>query len=302
MWGSSLYCQSKGKELMGISPSQSGREGQQPKVFEVQPIGDSHVDIKFPHGFSSRRKRPMFEVCVNRYERTLPYEMFEKHLTWEMSKLFDGIYSLTLDRKDAHGLMNITVSSLNPRLCETTEVDFGTPWLKVANWKHAAQVISSQLMKEFDIAQANLSGNYGRFASEFQQLMSDVTKRSHVLRHEIKDLKDRLNDMKWENMKYLERAQSFVRKIDVKMLKDDLWKSIKSPALSRAQDNAQHLQTNLRRKLDLFRQDVIQEYHRHQNARKVRGRRYRLGHKRNQKRNQKRNPKGNPKGRKNHKG
>jgi hypothetical protein len=144
-----------------------------PDVFEIQVVGDCHVVIKPPRNFVTYKKQPPFNVSARRYEQPLPYEL---------SKLFDGVYALRLDREDAYGLVNITVSAKSkPPINQVTTVDFGTPWLKIASWRRAARQVSSQVTKDLQIAQTSLAEVYGRVSTDVQVRMGDLVKRSHFL-------------------------------------------------------------------------------------------------------------------------
>lgn len=144
-----------------------------PDVFEIQVVGDCHVVIKPPRSFVTYKKQPLFNVSARRYEQSLPYEL---------SKLFDGVYTLRLDREDAYGSVNITVSAKSkPPINQVTTVDFGTPWLKIANWRRAARQVSSQVTKDLQIAQTSLAEVYGRVSTDVQVRMGDLVKRSHFL-------------------------------------------------------------------------------------------------------------------------
>jgi hypothetical protein len=147
-----------------------------PDVFQIQVVGDCHVIIKPP----STKKQPKFTVSVSRGEKTLPYEL---------SKLFDGVYTLRLNREDAYGLLNVTVTvNSKPAVEQTIEVDFGTPWLKIENWKKAAQAVSSQILRDFSTAQTGLSEIYGRLSTDLQVWMGDVVRKTHALRREAGSL------------------------------------------------------------------------------------------------------------------
>ncbi|KAE8353003.1 hypothetical protein BDV28DRAFT_134066 [Aspergillus coremiiformis] len=144
--------------------------------FEIQVVGDCHLVIKPPNRTLAGRKQPKFDVKVSRGANPLGYEL---------SRLFDGVYTLKLDRGDAYGIVNVTVTmSSKPPLSQTTSVDFGRPWLKIANWKRAAQVISSQLIGDFNTTQVGFSEVYSRFCTDLQVLMGDVVKRAHILRRD----------------------------------------------------------------------------------------------------------------------
>lgn len=154
--------------FMAISSAPTDPDG-----FEIQVVGDCHMVIKPPRSFSTSRKQRRFNVSVYRNDRSLPHEL---------TRLFDGVYTLRLDREDAYGLVDVTITvKSKPPINQTMTIDFGIPWLKVANWRRAAQNLSSQITKDLQIAQTELSEVYGRLTTDLQVIMGDVVKRSHFL-------------------------------------------------------------------------------------------------------------------------
>ncbi|KAF7720270.1 Uncharacterized protein PECH_003387 [Penicillium ucsense] len=142
-------------------------------LFEIRVVGDCHVVIKPHRSILASRKPPLFDVSVRRHDETLHHEI---------SKLFDGVYTLRLDREDAYGLVTITVCTRSkPLRKQVATVDFGTPWLKIASWRWAAQKISSELTKDLQIAQNSLAEVYSRVSTDVQVRMGDLVKRSHFL-------------------------------------------------------------------------------------------------------------------------
>jgi hypothetical protein len=140
--------------------------------FQFQIVGDCHVVIKLPLG----AKQSKFDAFVVRDGEPLPFEL---------SKIFDGVYTLRLNREDAYGLVNLTVSMRARRAkLHTLELDFGTPWLKMENWKRAAQALSSQIRRDLGHAQTGLTDIYSRFTTDVQVWVGDVVKKSHSLRQD----------------------------------------------------------------------------------------------------------------------
>ncbi|RAH40396.1 uncharacterized protein BO95DRAFT_447947 [Aspergillus brunneoviolaceus CBS 621.78] len=153
-----------------------------PSEFEFQVVGDCHLAIKPPHKSFIGRKGPRFSVQVKRDGKPLDYEL---------STLFEGVYTLKLERADAYGLVDVIITSnTRPPFTQTTSVDFGTPWLKIQKWRRAAHAISSQFLKEFGSAQTGLSEAYERICTDLQVLMGDVVKKAHFLRREASALHD----------------------------------------------------------------------------------------------------------------
>ncbi|OKL61230.1 hypothetical protein UA08_03485 [Talaromyces atroroseus] len=160
-----------------ISQLLTDRQAKNDDTFQFQVIGDCHVIIKQPVATKNNR----FDIKVTRGSVSLPYEL---------AKLFDGVYTLRLNREDAYGLVNVSVSSRSRQPREQSlEVDFGTPWLKIENWKRAAQTVSSQIRRDLDSAQTGLSDIYARLSTDVQVWMGDVVKKSHTIRQEAESLR-----------------------------------------------------------------------------------------------------------------
>ncbi|KAJ5893504.1 hypothetical protein N7495_005195 [Penicillium taxi] len=145
-----------------------------PDSFEIKTLGDCHVIIRTPRNLASSRKQPPFNVSVYRGERMLDYQ-----LSW----LLDGVYTLVLAREDAWGLVNLTITAKSKSMSpQTTVLDFGIPWLKAANWRRAALLISSQITHDLQDAHTGLTEVYGRLTTDLQVIMGDVVKAYHDLR------------------------------------------------------------------------------------------------------------------------
>lgn len=149
--------------------------------FQVHVVGDCHAIIRPPGRITSMKKPPKFDVKVLRGDEELPYGL---------SKLFDGVYALKLAREDAYGLLNVSISTKSkPHLSQVSEIDFGTPWLKISGWKKAARGISSRLMKDLSTAQTGLSDVYVRLSGDMQVWIGDAVKKADLLRRETEVLR-----------------------------------------------------------------------------------------------------------------
>ncbi|KKK12732.1 hypothetical protein AOCH_000741 [Aspergillus ochraceoroseus] len=159
--GEQLDSQTQKGHLGALSPVEKQAT---PETFEVQVVGDCHLVIKPPHKSLAGRRQPKFSVQVSRRGQPLQYEL---------SRLFEGVYSLKMNREEA----------------QTTSLDLGTPWLKIANWKRAAHDITSQLVRDLNTAQTGLSEAYGRICTDLQVLMGDVVKKAYIVRREADTLR-----------------------------------------------------------------------------------------------------------------
>src|SRR2546423_936501 len=70
--------------------------------FQVQVIGDCHMIIKAPAKLKVKRRDPSFKISVTRGNELLD--------NLSLSKLFDGVYTVQIDREDAYGLLNVTIT------------------------------------------------------------------------------------------------------------------------------------------------------------------------------------------------
>jgi hypothetical protein len=163
-----------GNIISGVAsgPAQETKSNQ----FQIQVVGDCHLVLKPPRTFFSMKKQPKFDVQISRNNVSLAYEF---------SKLFEGVYTLRLDRGDAYGIVDIIITAdTKPFLNQTISVDLGTPWLKISSWKRAAQALSSQLARDLGLAHTSLSEAYSRLCTDLQLMMGDVVRKAHFLRHE----------------------------------------------------------------------------------------------------------------------
>jgi hypothetical protein len=97
--------------------------------------------IKAPAKLKVKKRDPSFKVSITRGTELLG--------NLSLSKLFDGVYTVQLDRADAYGLLNVTITMAKAEITEVHEVDFGTPWLKAAGWKKAV----SRAQEDIGVAQ-----------------------------------------------------------------------------------------------------------------------------------------------------
>jgi hypothetical protein len=162
-------------ELAGILINPKMLQINNSDLFEIQVLGDCHLVLKPPRRIVAAKKAPKFSVEVTRENETI------KH---EISKLFDGVYTVRLDREDAYGSVNISIRTrTKPIISQVTEVDFGNPWLKFG-WKKAAQIASEQFRKDLSSAQISLGIAYGRLRTDLQEVTAHASKKATIIRKE----------------------------------------------------------------------------------------------------------------------
>jgi hypothetical protein len=109
-------------DLTELISSKSLRAVNKSDHFQVHVIGDSHIVVKAPWGFKAKNKSSPFTVIVLRGDQVLDSTL---------SKVFDGIYTVSVDHEEAYGPLNVTIRRHKSSHVEGHEIDFGAQWLKV---------------------------------------------------------------------------------------------------------------------------------------------------------------------------
>jgi hypothetical protein len=156
-------------DLAELITSKSLHVANKSENFQVHGIGDCHIVVKTPRGFKHKNKSAPFEVIVARGSQILDSSV---------SKLFDGVYTMRLDKEEAYGLLNVTIRRSKTALLEEHQVDFGAQWLKVAGWKKAAQIASDQVRNDLDTAQVALSMAYDHLHEDVRFKANGVSKKA----------------------------------------------------------------------------------------------------------------------------
>ena len=157
-------------ESYSLTPNKSDK-------FQIQIVGDCHVVLRPPQWFTVLRKSPALLFKVTRQGETLDYSF---------STLFDGVHALQLRKEDAYGTVNVSVWTIKkPRVNETLQADFGTPWLRVAGWKKASQVATEQVREELQSAQTGLTSVYEQTTTSIQMLMKQAVSKADCALKEV---------------------------------------------------------------------------------------------------------------------
>lgn len=148
--------------------------------FKIHVIGDCHIVLRPPHWFTLLRRAPKLFFKVTRKGRILEHQL---------STLFDGVYAIKLPREDAYGPINVSVwTKSKPRIDESFQMDFGTPWLKVAGWKRAAQILTEQLQKDWGTVQINLASVVNQTNARLRIFMVDATRIADGVRRKAEEV------------------------------------------------------------------------------------------------------------------
>ncbi|KAH0547510.1 hypothetical protein FGG08_000235 [Glutinoglossum americanum] len=148
--------------------------------FKLHIIGDSHMILRPPRRFTLLKKPPKIFVRVTRNDRVVDVRL---------SKLFEGAYTLKLEREDAYGTMNVSVwTKSKPTMEQTFELDFGTPWLKVWGLRKAVRAFSEELQKDVRYAQDGLQTAIGQAAVDARKAMGKASQEARKRVAETQEL------------------------------------------------------------------------------------------------------------------
>ncbi|KAI5811058.1 hypothetical protein DFH27DRAFT_7107 [Peziza echinospora] len=152
--------------------------------FKVHIIGENNIILRPPQHYSASRKPPPMNVTVTRNGESI---------SSELTRLFDGVYTVIIPQEDAWGLLNISIQTKSkPILDETFELDFGVPWFKLTGWKKIALQQKHELLKLAEKASSRgkvVVGEIGQRTSEIKHqtqelLLSKVKEvKEDVLKH-----------------------------------------------------------------------------------------------------------------------
>ncbi|KAA8900170.1 hypothetical protein FN846DRAFT_150413 [Sphaerosporella brunnea] len=186
--------------------------------FQAHIIGNNNVIIRPPQKYLSLRKPPVMFARVTRGDTVVDSEL---------SKLFDGVYTLNLNKEDAWGVLNVSIWTKNrPIVKEDLEVDFGAPWMKISRWvklveerRNKLQTLIDQATNDAKEIASDLSHTAGHQAVEIGTAVSNKAKEflDNVATGITQFYKDTavlsMKLIPGKDGKYVRKAQSQAKKI-----------------------------------------------------------------------------------------
>jgi hypothetical protein len=137
--------------------------------FQIHSIGDCHIIVKTPRGLRAKSKTPPFDALVLRGEKVL---------LSSISKLFDGVYTIYVQKEEAYGLVKVVIKHPKSVTRETHLINLGAPWLRVAGWKKAAQIVSEQILEDLKTAQVALTTVYDKSSDDLRLRTRTISVRA----------------------------------------------------------------------------------------------------------------------------
>lgn len=162
--------------------------------FEIQILGKNHIIIRPPQQYLQLKRAPRLFVDVTREGQSIDAQL---------SKLFDGVYSLMVHDDDAWGKMNVSIQTKSkPYIKENLEVDFGNSWLQLTSWLKTLEQRKAELQTYIDSATADakemateVSLTAVQQAREMQNVVVDIVKD---ITQEVTEEASRLYENSWK--------------------------------------------------------------------------------------------------------
>lgn len=137
--------------------------------FQAQVLGNNHVVIRPPQKYLLLRRPPALFVRVTRRQ---------EDINGELSKMFEGVYTLHIANDDAWGRMNVSIwTKSKPIIKETLVIDFGTPWRQVTR----------RLMLLIEARRAGLEAIIEERRTEMQTLIDQAATDAKVIATELSE-------------------------------------------------------------------------------------------------------------------
>ena len=134
--------------------------------FQVQVRANSMIIIP-PDSLIARKTMPRFSVEVQRGDEML---------NATLQPLFDRVYSVKIDPKEAYGPLNVTITMNKSSYQEEHEVIFPRSWSKGLNWHKAAQDVLTWARDGFNVTWPRAK----QLSKEGWQLSEDTIKDAKV--------------------------------------------------------------------------------------------------------------------------
>ncbi|KAF2140713.1 uncharacterized protein K452DRAFT_50398 [Aplosporella prunicola CBS 121167] len=141
-------------------------KGNESEEFKAHIIGDCHFVLTPPKKLTTMRKPPKLSIRIQRGAEEVSHEG---------EPLVDGVYAVSLERKDAYGTLNVTVTTLSkPRMQQSVEVDFGSSWLQKLGYDKTASKALSKIKTDVSIAQYNAMNTSLQLYTGLQRVCDSV--------------------------------------------------------------------------------------------------------------------------------
>ena len=144
------------------------REAGQSKRFHVENLGDGHLIVRTPKGL---RSRPMpLDVKVTRDDRALDITV---------THLFEDVYSVQVERSDAHGLLSVLIQPYKNAPGERHEIDCGSQWWRMAGFSTASEEVSQRVKSDANKIYAKIQSSASRFEHHLHDRAAQILREAN---------------------------------------------------------------------------------------------------------------------------
>lgn len=144
--------------------------------FQVNVIGDSLIVLRPPHRFTRLRRASKLFFSVLRGNSLISHEV---------STLFDGVFVIKIAPENAFGVLNVSVwTNSRPKINESFNVNFGTPWFRFGRWKKTEVTVTKFLNKELVLVDTGLISLYNHTNAALRLLIDETLEKAGKFRNE----------------------------------------------------------------------------------------------------------------------
>ncbi|EXJ84500.1 hypothetical protein A1O3_05169 [Capronia epimyces CBS 606.96] len=182
-------------QLLAIpSTSPAPTLGEENRHFQISIIGESQLMVRLPRIFLSRKKRSQLEVVLMKGNRTIPAVVQE---------LFDGVYSIQLQPRDASGDVEVNLTLTKPPLSESLTLFLGS---QTTNDYRPLQTVLHAI-------NGTLQGAINQLSTWLPDWRSKIP--SQILDSDVGKLKDLKESIKGLRITYVTSKRSTLKRLSV---------------------------------------------------------------------------------------
>ncbi|SMY21020.1 unnamed protein product [Zymoseptoria tritici ST99CH_1A5] len=108
-----------------------------------------------------------------------------RELAFNQTKLINGVYHVTFDEDEAHGIITVNMVTRHPRNNFTAVHNFGNPMLHLKTYEKATTDVSKVVTKEVAVIKHAASTFSGKLQSELGATVQTITKELATMRNDL---------------------------------------------------------------------------------------------------------------------
>lgn len=225
--------------------------------FQVGIAGDNQLVVRLPKVATNRKKRSPLGVVLERDNESIRAVVHE---------IFDGVYSVQLQPRDAHGDVKVHLAMSKPELSETLTISFGDrSALSLLSLRKARQKLESQFLeayatleKEIEALFDSIGQRMGAAEGPLLNLLKTHASPLRAMQAEFNEMAERGSLQSKRVVKLLTESMSstraamssFLESLHTDTLKPQFGRTTVVHKLAAAQKRAQQIVANAKNKVN----------------------------------------------------